>query len=113
MRLTLLLLLAACEAHGTAYQEKVDAVNDFCRATRISLDSDLRALESGDPKLQAFTTDLVAHEMVHHGYTSVAMCVKRVPPTPENWTFCGINKDYACVANQVRAYRDALRKAGY
>lgn len=112
-RALVVLALAACEQHAAKVDAQVAKLEDFCRATRVALDGDLRALESDQGQAPLFAMRNVVDEMIHHGYTSVAMCVPHVPVAPDNWTLCYINHDFACVAKQVRAYRDALRREGW
>lgn len=116
MRVAVMILLGlvlGCTREDSTQQAKLGRLSEFCQGTRAALDWDLRALEDGDAQQRASSIDFLLEERVYHGYTSVATCVASVPASPDDWDRCKLDRDYRCIARQVRAYRDALVKEGY
>lgn len=99
-------------------QRKADALDRFCRATRMGHDTILRSLEQPVSERNVSSSEVVAdmveRDIAHFGRTSVEACLNGDTPAPiDGLTLCRIDKDYGCIARQVKLYRDALVSAGY
>ena len=94
-----------------------EAFNEFCTLTRMTLDSDIRALESGSPSERRYAVEFITGEVVRHGYLSVAMCLPLEVKKKRQHTGCrhlsGGDPDYACFAKRARADRDELVRLGF
>lgn len=99
-----------------AIQRKADALDRFCRGTRVGHDTVLTALENAlaSRTSASIATDMVDRDLAYFGRTSVETCLDgKAPPPRAELALCKLENNYDCLAKQVRIYRDALVRAGW
>jgi hypothetical protein len=107
-------LLDEKDAEVERYRAKANAFDQFCRKTRLSLESAITGLESNVAARQHLHADMMSRESIHRGHASVETCLGALTPiVADDLMNCLMQDNYACIAKQVHAYRDALVKAGW
>lgn len=102
------------EARHHDAAEKARKLDQFCLGTRLSLDTAIQALEGDDVRAREVNARLISEEVFRYGFMSVELCLgAKIPAAPDGWALCQLDKNYACIAKQARAYRDALIKGGF
>lgn len=95
------------------YAAKAKTLDDFCRATRVAHETALFSLED-EHSTRAIVAELIERDAIYFGYTSVRTCLARqTPETPDGLGLCQLQKDYACIAKQMRARHGALVQGGW
>ena len=106
--------LKGVDAKRESIEAKAQKLDQFCLGTRLSLDTAIRALEGDDVQAREVNARLISDEVFRYGFMSVELCLgAKIPETVDGWTLCQLDKNYACIAKQARAYRDALIKGGF
>lgn len=80
--------------------KKEKAFDQFCRLTKLSVQSDMIALRSSDPKRRERAYNNILNEQTNHGDLSVRACLGDRMPSSEPWDWCRINEDYECLAKR-------------
>jgi len=119
-----LLLVAVGGVVGRATQprrdpdaaRKVQAFDRFCRTTRMTLDTAIRDLETGDAQTRLRVADNMSGERVRYGSVSVEMCLGTRTPDLGAASYCRDGKGeqvLPCYLKLARAYRDELARQGF
>ena len=81
-------------------QPKASAFEKFCRLTSVSVQSDMFALRSSDPKRRDAAFKRIFNEQVNHGDLSARACLGDKMPSSESWDSCRITADLDCLAHR-------------
>jgi len=82
-------------------------LREFCRITLHMQRYDATALEGDDPKARQHALDMIAHDTIHHGVSSVQLCAGAKMPPAHQW--CAIVDDHHCLAKQAKRFYEVLQ----